>query len=71
MRAINVTKIMENIAYFKNIPVVSQDAKLDLISHFEVRIDLKTKRSVYSSVGIMFKLWSQNMEFWLRLENSI
>ena len=73
MRAINVTKIVENIAYFKwqNIPVVSQDAKLELISHFEVQIDLKAKRSVYSSVGIMFKLWSQNMEFWLRLENSI
>ena len=73
MRAINVTKIVENIAYFKwqNIPVVSQDAELRLISHFEVKIDLKTKRSVYSLVGIMFKLWSTNMEFWIRLENSI
>ena len=51
-----VSHNVENIGYFKwqNIPVISQDAELELISDFEVKIDLKAKRSVHSSVGIMF-----------------
>ena len=40
MRAINVTKIMENIGYFKwqNIPVISQDAELEaqVLSLFQI-----------------------------------
>lgn len=53
MRAVNLTKIQNDIATFTwmNIPIVSQDAKIEMISKFEVTIDLKTKRSIYSSTG--------------------
>ena len=53
MRAVNLTKIQNDIATFtwRNIPIVSQDAKIEMISKFEVTIDLKTKRSIYSSTG--------------------
>ena len=53
MRAMNVTKIKNDIATFTwiNIPVVSQDAKIEMISKFEVLIDLKTKRSISSLTG--------------------
>ena len=54
----NLTKIQNDIATFTwtNIPVVSQDAKIEMISKFEVTIDLKTKRSIYSSSGPCSKI---------------
>ena len=53
MRAMNVTKVKNDVATFTwiNIPVVSQDAKIEMISKFEVVIDLKTKRSISSLTG--------------------
>ena len=53
MRAVNLTEVKNDIATFtwKNIPIVSQDAKIEMISKFEVTIDLKTKRSISSLTG--------------------
>ena len=53
MRAVNVKKVEDNIASFKwqNIPIVSQEEKIEIISEFEVIIDLKTKQSIHSFLG--------------------
>ena len=46
-------KVEDDIAIFKwqNIPIVSQEEKIEIISEFEVIIDLKTKQSTHSFIG--------------------
>ena len=53
MRVVNLSKIKNDIATFTwiNIPIVSQDAKIEMISKFEVVIDLKTKQSISCLTG--------------------
>ena len=53
MRVVNLSKIENDIATFTwiNIPIVSQDAKIEIISKFEVVIDLKTKQSISCLTG--------------------
>ena len=53
MRAVNVKKVEDDIAIFKwqNIPIVSQEEKIEILSEFEVIIDLKTKQSIHSFIG--------------------
>ena len=59
MRVVNLSKIENDIATFTwiNIPIVSQDAKIEMISKFEVVIDLKTKQSISCLTGPCSKIY--------------